>query len=235
MTKGTLDHPTLGRVIVTINPRARRFTARWRSGEVYLTSPPVEDIAKIRSILDRMAPSLLDRRPVLPILAPGHTIPFTGFSLTVEGIDRPGLIGSRIDADNMILRLSHDVDPAEPGAHKLIARHIRRMAEFMAPRIILPRAEQISRHLGVHPAEWSIGRGSHRLGCCGSDSRISLSCMCLFLTPRLRDYIICHELAHLTHFDHSPAFHALCSQYCGGDGDIRRAELKSFVWPIPRE
>ena len=32
--------------------------------------------------------------------------------------------------------------------------------------------------------------------------------MCVFLPYRLREYIICHELAHLTHFDHSAEFHA---------------------------
>lgn len=40
----------------------------------------------------------------------------------------------------------------------------------------------------------------------------------------LIDYVIVHELAHITHPDHSPAFHALVRTILP-DADRRRAQL----------
>jgi predicted metal-dependent hydrolase len=54
----------------------------------------------------------------------------------------------------------------------------------------------------------------------------------MLLPEHLVRYIILHEYAHLTHMDHSPAFHALVNQYTGGKEKELEKELKQFVWPI---
>ena len=56
--------------------------------------------------------------------------------------------------------------------------------------------------------------------------------MLLLLPEHLVRYVICHELAHLKHFDHSPAFHALCDSYLGGREREYQAEMKQFRWPV---
>lgn len=239
MIKGYIEHPDLGKVIVTVNPRARRFTARWKGTMLHLTSPLVSSEAAITKALDNMADRLIASRPAPFDFAPGSVMRFDGFSLEVSATDRPRTISSqlvrRTDGTHAImLGIGSGVDVSDHACQKVISRQLRRAAEIIASDIMLPLALDISGRLGVRPSGWEIGRGVNRLGSCGSDRRISLSCMCIFLPPRLREYIICHELAHLTHFDHSAAFHALCSAYCGGDGNERRAELKRFVWPVPR-
>ncbi|MDE6813007.1 MAG: M48 family metallopeptidase, partial [Duncaniella sp.] len=64
--------------------------------------------------------------------------------------------------------------------------------------------------------------------------RIRLSYLNVFLTPELRDYIICHELAHLTEPGHTPAFHALCDRYCLGRERELIRRLHTYPWPIER-
>ena len=110
-----------------------------------------------------------------------------------------------------------------------------RCAGYLAPKFIPPVAKEISRRLGVAPSRWEIGRGTRTLGTCHpSDRHISLSRALLFLSPELREYVICHELAHLTHADHSPAFHSLCNSYLSGrEKELNRA-LKAFPWPLLR-
>ena len=58
--------------------------------------------------------------------------------------------------------------------------------------------------------------------------------MLVFLPTHLRDYIIYHELAHLSEMNHSPRFHALCDAYCRGNESRYIRELNSFRWPVLR-
>ncbi|MBQ5775681.1 MAG: M48 family metallopeptidase [Bacteroidaceae bacterium] len=77
-----------------------------------------------------------------------------------------------------------------------------------------------------------IGRGQRILGHCSRSGIITISAFVLLLPQHLRQYIVCHELAHLTHFDHSKAFHALCNKYCQGNEAIWSKELRNFAFPI---
>ncbi len=88
--------------------------------------------------------------------------------------------------------------------------------------------------LGVQPAGWQVGRGLRKLGHCTTQGVIQLSRALMFLPEDLVDLTVCHELAHLTHFDHSPAFHRLLDSYLGGREAELEARLKNFKWPILR-
>ena len=56
----------------------------------------------------------------------------------------------------------------------------------------------------------------------------------MFLPKDLIEYIICHELAHLTHMNHSPQFHALVNKYVNGLEKALEKKLKAFTWPVIR-
>lgn len=59
--------------------------------------------------------------------------------------------------------------------------------------------------------------------------------MLVFLPLELSDYVIYHELAHLTEMNHSPRFHALLDSYLGGREAELVRKLKGFVWPVLRK
>ncbi|MCM1028364.1 MAG: M48 family metallopeptidase [Pseudoflavonifractor sp.] len=235
MTKGYLDHPRLGRVYVTINPRARRFIARWQSHNVALTVPSGQDMDAIMRALDNMADDLLSHKPAESRLVPGTVMEFADFILEIKPHPAAEVTGGlTVRAGKYVIKVRAWPHTEAGEMEERIVRIIHHISKPIAERTLLPRARQIAEHLGIKGVSWEIGRGVRRLGCCSLDGRISLSRFCIFLPWRLRDYVICHELAHLTHFNHSAEFHALCSRYCGGDGDQRRAELKAFAWPVPR-
>jgi predicted metal-dependent hydrolase len=52
-----------------------------------------------------------------------------------------------------------------------------------------------------------------RWGSCSETGGLSLNWRLVLLPPPIQRHIILHELAHLTHFDHSPAFHNLLQRY----------------------
>ena len=119
-----------------------------------------------------------------------------------------------------------------PDSTQRISSVLCMTARSLAPSLLIPRAQQIATQLNRHPARWKISHGHRVLGCCNSRHEISLSYMNAFLPAQLRDYIICHEIAHLTEMNHSARFHDLCDRYCGGREKQLIGELRRFRWPI---
>lgn len=85
----------------------------------------------------------------------------------------------------------------------------------VAADLLFGRAQEISSRLNVAPSGWRISKARRRaLGSCNSRRVISFSPLIVFVPQEIRDYIICHELSHLVHFNHSRAFHDLCDRFC---------------------
>ncbi len=65
------------------------------------------------------------------------------------------------------------------------------------------------RHLGVSPATVRVTGARKRFGSCSARGGVCFSFR-LFAYPREAvEYVVAHELAHLRHLNHSPAFHRL--------------------------
>ncbi|MDE7125723.1 MAG: M48 family metallopeptidase, partial [Muribaculaceae bacterium] len=115
-----------------------------------------------------------------------------------------------------------------------ITRIILNRIRPVARQILLDTAATIATETGCHPSAWSISSGRRVLGSCNSYRIIRLSIYLLFLPHHLRRYIICHELAHLSEMNHSPAFHRIADKYCNGNERSWATELKTFKWPVMR-
>ncbi len=59
----------------------------------------------------------------------------------------------------------------------------------------------------------SINDQFNKWGSCNNKRNITFNWRLILLKPELLDHIIYHELAHLTHFDHSEAFHELLNSF----------------------
>ena len=79
---------------------------------------------------------------------------------------------------------------------------------------------------------WNVRRIKRALGKCSSKGIISLSPLLIFLPPDLVDFVIYHELAHLSEMNHSQAFHEICNRYCGGREAEYESRLRSFRFPV---
>lgn len=82
-----------------------------------------------------------------------------------------------------------------------------------AKTVLSARARLLARNLGVGLLGVSIRNQSTLWGSCSGYKRVSLNWRLVLLKPKLQDYIIYHELAHLTEMNHSKSFWSLLQSY----------------------
>lgn len=73
-------------------------------------------------------------------------------------------------------------------------------------RYLRERTLILSQQHGCDLRRIQIRGQSSRWGSCSSKKNISLNWKLIAFSPEIIDYVICHELAHLTHMNHSRAF-----------------------------
>lgn len=144
----------------------------------------------------------------------------------------PGYILNHWEGDTLHLQPHENADLVKEEIKRTISTVIGRAMDVQAHAVLLPLAQRIADELGLKPAGFEIGRGMRKLGHCTAKKVIQLSRNLMFLPEPLVRYIICHELAHLTHMNHSPQFHALCNQYCNGKEKELERQLRQFHFPI---
>ncbi len=81
--------------------------------------------------------------------------------------------------------------------------------------------------IGVQPSRVRMRKMTSRWGSCSSRGNINLNRSLCYLPPHLAEYVVCHELVHLSVFNHSRAFKEMLGQYMP-DWKAREKELKEF-------
>jgi len=89
------------------------------------------------------------------------------------------------------------------------------------------RVAQLAGRRNLAVAGVTVRDQSTRWGSCSSRGWISLNWRLILLPPPLQDHVIWHELAHLTHLHHRPAFWALLARY---DADWREYDRQVTKW-----
>lgn len=78
-----------------------------------------------------------------------------------------------------------------------------------ARQYIYERVEYYLPYTGGNYTSIRIGDQKTRWGSCSSNKTLSFSWRLMLAPPRVLDYVVIHELCHLTHMDHSREFWAL--------------------------
>ena len=230
----TMTHPRLGRVSVAVNASSRKLCARWSGGRVKVVAPRLCPYSTLTSFLDECADALLAHRPKTPEIADGSviTLPLLSITFASDRAIPPGKLVVNRDADNRLTLLHHpDTDISDTARLSAV---IEKAVGRLCGHLLVSHAREVAASLRLHPREWRLGSGKRILGTCSALGMITLSRMLLFLPRELMDYVIFHELAHLTHHDHSPEFHALLDRYCGGREKEFVTRLRQYSWPIVR-
>lgn len=224
--------------MVKFKPNARRFIARWGASCVDLTAPAAATVSDAMEALDRLAPRLLAvKGDGIVKYHENQEINLAGINIAVirQSVRPDSIMVSQRTDDFAIVSVGDNFNFDDIDTSQYISRALKTVARRNASRILLPRARELAAMHGCRPSGWRISSGCRILGQCDAAGIIKLSYMKVFLTPELRDYIICHELAHLSELNHSVRFHRVCDGYLGGREKELRDKLRTFSWPLLRK
>lgn len=100
---------------------------------------------------------------------------------------------------------------------------------LLQARAYLPgRLNQLAALHGFSYNRLTLRNSRTRWGSCSSKRNINLSIYLMTLPAHLIDYVILHELCHLTHLNHSPAFWDLLDRLTNRQAKALRKELKDY-------
>lgn len=240
-------HPRIGRIRVRVVATAKVVRARWEGQELFVTVPSHYPLFLYERFIEAKADILIEAKPApafaIGDIIDGHPVDFTIRAEADALIGGRGILFAR-DLENAPLRgktVNYYLSVAQslvddgiehPATQNLINKALLKAAEAATRTYLLPIARAIAESIGCEPAGWDVKYRKRILGTCSRNRIVTLGPQLIFLPPHLRDFVILHELSHLSQMNHSPAFHAVCDKYCKGHEAELNKELKRFRFPV---
>jgi predicted metal-dependent hydrolase len=189
----------------------RRITVTPDCVEVLALS--TDDDATINSFLERKRQWVFNTvremeritsgRHVVPRFITGSKIPFRGrrMRLTVRRSD-----GARIELTyhngfivDLPLWAGDDTDP-------LVASELKLWLKRRVRRDVKEIAAGYKTRFGLAPRSIRVADFANGWGSCGPEGNILINWLLIFAPRKVLEYVVAHELAHLRHRSHGPAF-----------------------------
>ena len=96
----------------------------------------------------------------------------------------------------------------------LVRRALRRWCRQQAASLIPSRVSELAVRLGLRYGSIVIGNQRTRWGSCSRVGRLRFNWRLVLVPPAVLDYVIIHELTHLTKLNHSREFWRLVAAAC---------------------
>ena len=202
---------------LSVNPRARRLSIRIdaRVGEAVLIAPSERKLAEVIAFARTKAGWMRERlaeRPQGTPIQPGAVIDLFGKPTRLISTGGAGAARLTEDADGPLI--------ASGGEGEAYARRVENLFKRVARETLQTRTDVHLRTLGQDagrgPVKMSIADPKSRWGSCSPHNRsIRYSWRVIMAPPAVIDYLAAHEVAHLVHADHSPAYWSVVQRLIG--------------------
>ncbi|WP_236011299.1 M48 family metallopeptidase [Alicyclobacillus fructus] len=100
-----------------------------------------------------------------------------------------------------------------PAGVRDVHTHVYHRMRSFADSHLLQRTAKWAQRTGLHPDRVSIRDQKSRWGSCTSKRHVYLNWRLIQAPQEVMDYVIVHELAHLLHMNHGPAFWQCVAQW----------------------
>lgn len=190
---------------------ARRLTLRLApdGSEVRVTLPPWAEGREAIAFAHARADWLTGQFAKLPARMapePGSDVHYRGITLQLVW-DASASRSPVIQGDT--LRIG--------GPQTGIEARVRRWLEAEALRLAEADMHEYCAAAALDPVPIGLTRAQRRWGSCSDKSRIRINWRLVQAPDHVRRSVVAHEVAHLVHFDHSPAFHTLLARIFEGE------------------
>ncbi|VFU17715.1 conserved protein of unknown function (plasmid) [Methylocella tundrae] len=198
------------RVKLKRSAAARQFILRFRAAtqDVVLTIPSRANLVDAKGFAARQAPWIGSRLRGLTEklqLEPGALLPLRGVPHRIE--HRPakrGVVWVQTVEDSFgssaepLICVNSEACFVSRRIHDFLVREARRDLEAAVARH--------AAHLGVRVRKITLRDTTSRWGSCTSSGELNFSWRLIMAPTFVLDYLAAHEVAHLLHMNHSPAF-----------------------------
>jgi len=148
----------------------------------------------------------------------GAALPYLGSELMLRLARGPRTQAQRVSGElHVTVR-----ETLEPEVRRAVVGWYKRSAR----EHLHGRLNALAADAGLAAPRFFLSSALARWGSCNSRREIRLAWRLLKAPPELVDYVICHELAHLRHMNHSTAFWAEVERQCP---DYRRLRAALFA------
>jgi len=150
----------------------------------------------------------------LPI-EPGARIPVRGRELVVDWAPH---LGRRVEpaGDRLVVG----------GLRESLQGRVLRWLKAEALALLTEETREFAAKCGVLASRVGVGDPVSRWGSCASSGTIRYSWRLIMAPDFVRRATVAHEVAHLVHMNHAPAFHALVAELLGADPGPARKWLR---------
>ena len=187
-----------------------------------VSAPSAMPLVRVEALVRNSEPWVLRKieewrsRQVPPVSwEDGALLPYRGIDLALRT-----RAGSRARADQVGAELqvaTPEGTPAQVG-RAVVAWYKRAAKDHLEARV-----GELSLRAGVDPPRVFLSSAMSRWGRCNSRREVRIAWRLIKAPEAMIDYVICHELAHLRHMNHSRAFWAEVERQCPGYRELREA------------
>lgn len=190
-------------------------------GVARLTVPPRASLSKARLWAQTQHEWLarqVARQPEPVRLGPDASFP-------LEGVATPILWRAE---GRRVVSLTDEALVVSGGDPALVGARVFRWLRARALATLEAETRTYAARIDARVTRVSVGDPRSRWGSCSSNGAIRYSWRLILAPPAVRQSVVAHEVAHLVHMHHGPAFHDLVAELLGRRPDAESAWLRAF-------
>lgn len=225
-----LEDKELGRLVVRVHPRARRFVFRTRKDAIYITTPPGCTSVELTRVIEQMRAKLIASREQVShsIIGPDYSINAPFFQFTLAPGERNMKFLVRFESNKTTLVYPPDTDFDSEVLQVWLRKAIEECMRRRAKQILPARLHALSEEHELPYNSVKINASKGRWGSCSSGKSINLSYYLILLPLHLIDYVLLHELTHTLEMSHNERFWSLLDGFTNKKALELRQELKKY-------
>ncbi len=224
-------HEELGLIDVVVNQRARRYVFRATDdGRIKMTVPARTSEKDWWKAVNDMYPRLLTlikKKGKRKRIDASFRIDQPDFRMALrEGI--VPRVQARMSEGTLDVVYPKGTDFGRKDLQEWLVKVAEEALRHQAKRVLPGRLMALAGQLGLTVKSVTVRNSHGRWGSCSSKHTINLSMYLVLLPTHLQRYVMLHELTHLLHMDHSPAFWAQLDAFCGCSSKALRKEMAKY-------